>query len=124
MEKKKKFKYRSIKLTSLIYSYVPSFYYEKGVIHNIQLICCPNNFEADRCVVVEVTIGTHENSVTCSGIFTQEKALHIFNELIESDTEIKKLEQLINQCNGLKVVVRVDQHLRLDRIYREEQFSD
>jgi hypothetical protein len=124
MPDNKKPRVRTFRCDEIIYSYEPTFYYEKGIVTKTEYKRCPDKFNAHWCIFVEVKIGSGEEVLKCSGVFDRDKAVPILNDLHGTNFSQHRLSKLVNLTKGCTVVVRVDQYLRVDRLYREDQFAD
>jgi hypothetical protein len=117
--------FRTISTHFAVVEYKPVFSYKKGIIKTIKHDWSPVNRPGEpKCVHVAVTIRLDGKEAECRGLLNDQKAHQMLCNIHHQDPQNASLEQLLKVSINKKVVVRIDQHLRIDRLLDEQQFAD
>jgi hypothetical protein len=117
--------FRTISTHFAIVQYKPVFSYKKGIIKTIKHDWSPVTRPGEpKCVHVTVTIKLDGKEVECRGLINDQIAHLMLCNIHHQDPQRTSLEQLIKASASKKVVVRIDQHMRIDRLLDEQQFAD
>jgi hypothetical protein len=118
-------KKRTFITDSAVIYYDPKFYFEKGVISSIDKRRCPNGFTNDgSCIQIEITLPSNNIRRIGKGIWPETTALRMLVKIQQLEGSLSNPHELIKRSIGSKVVVRIDQFNRVDRLYFEGEFAD